>query len=314
MVWSPGCSAPRAGRRDLGRCADPGHRARRAGRGVAPGRPGRRRARGAVHALLGRRAARRARPGPDPVARAGVGPVGRGRASTAIPGRTGWCRTSSPRPGCWAGLPDREPVAVHARAGRYCYDTMTLVGPGTWEAARAAVDVAATAADLAWSGGEGHLRAVPAAGSPRDPLGLRRVVLPQQRRGRRRAAAPARRRAGSPSSTSTPTTATGRSRCSTTARTCCTPRCTSTRVPAGSRTSPGSPTRPAVGRRRGRTSTCPWRPAAVTSAGWPRVARSLPPQRASRPDALVVSLGLDAARVGSGEPAGGDRGRLPGGR
>jgi acetoin utilization deacetylase AcuC-like enzyme len=51
------------------------------------------------------------------------------------------------------GLPAREPVAVHARAGRYCYDTMTLVGPGTWDAARAAVDVAATAADQAWSAG-----------------------------------------------------------------------------------------------------------------------------------------------------------------
>src|SRR4051794_18721999 len=51
------------------------------------------------------------------------------------------------------GLPVREPVAVHARAGRYCYDTMTLVGPGTWAAARAAVDVAATAADLTWSDG-----------------------------------------------------------------------------------------------------------------------------------------------------------------
>jgi acetoin utilization deacetylase AcuC-like enzyme len=49
------------------------------------------------------------------------------------------------------GLPGREPVAVHARAGYYCYDTMTLVGPGTWEAARAAVDVAATAAELAWT-------------------------------------------------------------------------------------------------------------------------------------------------------------------
>lgn len=50
------------------------------------------------------------------------------------------------------GLPAREPVAVHARAGRYCYDTMTLIGPGTWAAARAAVDVAATAAALTWSG------------------------------------------------------------------------------------------------------------------------------------------------------------------
>ena len=58
-----------------------------------------------------------------------------------------------PTPSMLCGLPDREPVAVHARAGRYCYDTMTLVGPGTWQAARAAVDVAATAAELAWSAG-----------------------------------------------------------------------------------------------------------------------------------------------------------------
>jgi acetoin utilization deacetylase AcuC-like enzyme len=56
-------------------------------------------------------------------------------------------------PGMLDGLPDREPVAIHARAGHYCYDTMTLIGPGTWTAARAAVDVAATAADLAWSQG-----------------------------------------------------------------------------------------------------------------------------------------------------------------
>ena len=34
----------------------------------------------------------------------------------------------------------------------WCYDTMTLVGPGTWEAARAAVDVALTAADLVAAG------------------------------------------------------------------------------------------------------------------------------------------------------------------
>jgi acetoin utilization deacetylase AcuC-like enzyme len=54
-------------------------------------------------------------------------------------------------PGMLDGLPDREPAAVHARAGHYCYDTMTLIGPGTWSAARSAVDVAATAADVAWS-------------------------------------------------------------------------------------------------------------------------------------------------------------------
>ena len=44
------------------------------------------------------------------------------------------------------------PAAITARAGRFAYDTMTLIGPGTWEAARAAVDVALTAADLVLAG------------------------------------------------------------------------------------------------------------------------------------------------------------------
>jgi acetoin utilization deacetylase AcuC-like enzyme len=57
-----------------------------------------------------------------------------------------------PMPEMRSGLPLREPVAVHARAGTYCYDTMTLIGPGTWEAARAAVDVALTAVDLVQAG------------------------------------------------------------------------------------------------------------------------------------------------------------------
>jgi len=46
------------------------------------------------------------------------------------------------------GLPGRPPAAIHARAGWYCYDTMTLVGEGTWRAARSAVDCALTAVDL----------------------------------------------------------------------------------------------------------------------------------------------------------------------
>ena len=41
---------------------------------------------------------------------------------------------------------------MSARAGRFAYDTMTLIGPGTWEAARAATDSAATAADLVLAG------------------------------------------------------------------------------------------------------------------------------------------------------------------
>lgn len=51
-----------------------------------------------------------------------------------------------------AGMPLRLPPAVHGRAGRFGYDTMTLIGPGTWEAARGAVDAALTAADLVASG------------------------------------------------------------------------------------------------------------------------------------------------------------------
>ena len=46
-----------------------------------------------------------------------------------------------------------SPTAVWARPGLFAYDTMTLIGPGTWEAARAAVDVALTAVDLV-AGGE----------------------------------------------------------------------------------------------------------------------------------------------------------------
>ena len=46
----------------------------------------------------------------------------------------------------------RVPSAVWARPGSFVYDTMTLVGPGTWEAARAAVDVALTAVDLVVGG------------------------------------------------------------------------------------------------------------------------------------------------------------------
>jgi acetoin utilization deacetylase AcuC-like enzyme len=51
-----------------------------------------------------------------------------------------------------SGRPAPEPAAVWARPGRFAYDTMTLIGPGTWEAARAAVDVALTAVDLVADG------------------------------------------------------------------------------------------------------------------------------------------------------------------
>ena len=57
-----------------------------------------------------------------------------------------------PTPAMTAGLPTRPAAVIHAQAGSFAYDTMTLVGPGTWEAARAAVDCAVTAADLVLAG------------------------------------------------------------------------------------------------------------------------------------------------------------------
>jgi acetoin utilization deacetylase AcuC-like enzyme len=55
-------------------------------------------------------------------------------------------------PGLIAGIEPMLPAAATARAGMYAYDTMTLIGPGTFEAARAAVDTALTAADLVLGG------------------------------------------------------------------------------------------------------------------------------------------------------------------
>src|SRR5215469_14950160 len=58
-----------------------------------------------------------------------------------------------PTPGLLGDLPMRSPAATHGRAGRFCYDTMTLVGPGSWAAIKAAADAALTAAELV-AGGE----------------------------------------------------------------------------------------------------------------------------------------------------------------
>jgi acetoin utilization deacetylase AcuC-like enzyme len=57
-----------------------------------------------------------------------------------------------PHPALLSGLEARVPTAISARAGYFAYDTMTLVGPGTFEAARAAVETALTAADLVLRG------------------------------------------------------------------------------------------------------------------------------------------------------------------
>lgn len=57
-----------------------------------------------------------------------------------------------PTEGLLDGLPPADPFSAAARAGRFTYDTMTLIGPGTWEAARAAAESALTAADLVLEG------------------------------------------------------------------------------------------------------------------------------------------------------------------
>jgi acetoin utilization deacetylase AcuC-like enzyme len=53
-----------------------------------------------------------------------------------------------PTAGLLGGLPLRPATAVHGQVGAFCYDTMTLVGPGSWEAIKAAADAALTAAGL----------------------------------------------------------------------------------------------------------------------------------------------------------------------
>jgi acetoin utilization deacetylase AcuC-like enzyme len=55
-------------------------------------------------------------------------------------------------PGLTTHAPPVIPKATWARPGYFAYDTMTLIGPGTYEAARGAVDAALTAADLVATG------------------------------------------------------------------------------------------------------------------------------------------------------------------
>lgn len=57
-----------------------------------------------------------------------------------------------PLPGLLGGAAPLEPAATWARPGAFCFDTMTLIGPGTWRAARGAADAALTAADLVAGG------------------------------------------------------------------------------------------------------------------------------------------------------------------
>jgi acetoin utilization deacetylase AcuC-like enzyme len=58
-----------------------------------------------------------------------------------------------PTAGLLGPLSAAAPAALSARTGAWAFDTLTPVGPGTWQAARAAVDCALTACDLVLGGG-----------------------------------------------------------------------------------------------------------------------------------------------------------------
>lgn len=71
-------------------------------------------------------------------------------------------------------IPATEAAAAHARAGAFCYDTMTTVGPGSWEAIAAAADCALSAADLVLAGDAQHAYALcrpPGHHATRDAYG-----------------------------------------------------------------------------------------------------------------------------------------------
>jgi acetoin utilization deacetylase AcuC-like enzyme len=57
-----------------------------------------------------------------------------------------------PTPGLLGESTPSIPTSLPARTGAWCFDTMTPVSRGTWEAARGAVDAALTAADLVLGG------------------------------------------------------------------------------------------------------------------------------------------------------------------
>lgn len=57
-----------------------------------------------------------------------------------------------PLPAITSGRPPRRPASIGALTGMFAMDTMTLIGQGTWEAAREAAAAALTATDLVLGG------------------------------------------------------------------------------------------------------------------------------------------------------------------
>ena len=196
--------------------------------------------------------------------------------------------------------------------GCYCYDTMTLVGPGTWEAARAAVDAALTAADLVAARGRLAYALCRPPGTTRPGArSAARATSTTPRRGR--GAAAGRRRPGRGRRHRRPP----RQRH---AGDLLRPRRRVLRLAARR---PGRGLVPALRRlrrraRRGaaeaRTSTCRSRRAPATTAGWPRSTSCAPGRgRGAGGGGRLARPGRGRGRPG--EPAGGDRrGYRPAGR
>jgi acetoin utilization deacetylase AcuC-like enzyme len=65
-----------------------------------------------------------------------------------------------PLPALFPGMKPKPARSIGALAGTFAMDTMTLIGPGTWEAARAAAWAAVTAADLVAGGTQAVYAAV----------------------------------------------------------------------------------------------------------------------------------------------------------
>jgi acetoin utilization deacetylase AcuC-like enzyme len=65
-----------------------------------------------------------------------------------------------PHPGAFGHLTPRVPASRAARAGLYCMDTCTTLGPGSYRGIRYAVDAALTAADRVLGGGQAAYAAV----------------------------------------------------------------------------------------------------------------------------------------------------------
>ena len=179
---------------------------------------------------------------------------------------------------------------------------MTLLSEGTFDAACSAVHAAAHAADLVADGVGAAYAAVRPPGHHAGPAFFGGACYLNN------AAAAAQRlraagyRARCRSSTSTPIRATARRRSSGTGPTCSTPACTSTPAPAGSPTSSATPTSAAGATARAGTSTCRCRQAPATSRGWPVCDSLLAAVDRHRSDAVVVSLGVDAAAVDPAAP------------